>query len=105
MGMFVHGDRDEKAFYEEQSAMQTLGINGSALVAHYTDPIAPPNVKDVLLKTWAQDTEAMAIATIDAYYDDEDGWFSFPDGFGTNDPDKAVAHQVAYLNSPAEERL
>ena len=62
----------------------------------------PPTVKDVLLKTWDRDTEAMAYATIDAYYDDEDGWFSLPDGFGTDDPDKAVEHYIAYLNSAAE---
>ena len=102
MGMFVHGDKDEKAFYEEQSAMQTLGVNGSNLVAHHIDPIASHTVKDVLLKTWAQDTDAMAYATIDAYYDDEDGWFSLPDGFGTDDPDKAVEHYITYLNSAAE---
>jgi len=105
MGMFVHGDNEEKAFYEGQSAMQTLGINGSALVAHYTDPIAPPTHKDVLLERWKKDTEAMASLML--FHNPLTGqigacgmdgmvfaWFEWIKD--------ALAAQIAYLNSAAE---
>ena len=62
-----------------------------------------PTHKDVLLKTWAQDTEAMAKRLIG---------YSFPINYFTADHDgqtvyyktfkEAVIGEVAYLNSPAE---
>jgi len=113
MGMFVHGDKDEKTFYDQQDAMQTLGINGSDLAVHHTDPLSPPTVKDVLLKTWAQDTREMAKkrirfdATVNAYIGDFGGvQIENPNDKTLESAmtayNKAIDLEEAYLDSVAE---
>ena len=73
---------------------------------------APPTHKDVLLKTWAQDAEAMAIF-LTMLSQDEDGSFYFKtartdcgqriDGYEkTKSLQDAINGWIAYLNSAAE---
>ena len=68
--------------------------------------VEPPTHKDVLLKTWAQDTEAMAKKLIK--YDLEDGGYFFDSvdkksgGAYTELYQVALDGEIAYLNSPAE---
>ena len=63
-----------------------------------------PTVKDVLLKTWAKDTEAMAVAMV--HKSSSGGWYalkmnnSILDWYKTYP--EAIAEQIAYLNSAAE---
>ena len=65
---------------------------------------APPTHKDMLLKTWAQDTEAMAEAMV--HKSSSGGWYalkmdnSILDWYKTYP--EAIAAQIAYLNSAAE---
>lgn len=61
----------------------------------------PPTHKDVLLKTWAQDTETMARVTVWEKYNILSRTFVFKD-FATQSFHEAVGHMIAYLNSPAE---
>ena len=61
--------------------------------------------KDVLLERWRDDTEKMAKAGVrydwdkDEYFADHDGKTVYYDTY-----DVAVNGEIAYLNSPAEER-
>lgn len=66
----------------------------------------PPTYKDVLLKTWAQDTEAMAKVLVleehewsrtRYFYHDADG-----DYVETDSEKSAIKGEIAYLNSAAE---
>ena len=65
--------------------------------------VEPPTVKDVLLKTWAQDTEAMAMEHI--YKKTFQGLDSYVVRHAKQSFSRledAVAAEVAYLNSAAE---
>lgn len=71
-------------------------------VQRVSRPQTPPTVKDVLLKTWAQDTEAMAHATLELFWNVCLERYEFPDGsYGLSETDGLRAY-LAYLNSAAE---
>ena len=64
--------------------------------------VEPPTHKDVLLKTWAQDTDRMAHETIETFWNVCLERYEFPDGsYGLSDTDGLRAY-IAYLNSAAE---
>ena len=80
---------------------------GSKQIDAWLKRKAPPTHKDVLLKTWAQDTEEMAHRMV--WYSSWNMRYHSVDGFGENLTDdgfktieEAYAHQIAYLNSAAE---
>jgi len=106
----VHGRRDEVKDYEVNYVHQesktvpdtNYMFETAIMPAHLPRHESPPTHKDVLLKTWAQDTEAMANVTLEMIYDSEDDLYVFEDGFMTSDHEVALVHEVARLNSAAE---
>lgn len=89
-----------------QATIERLGKNGckysAEQVNRWLKQKATPTLKDVLLKTWAQDTEAMANVMLEMIYDSEDDVYVFEDGFMTSDHEEALYHEIAYLDSAAE---
>jgi len=92
-----------------QATIEKLGKRGcqynAEQVNRWLKKLAPPTHKDVLLKTWEQDTEAMANLLIG--YDGESDRFYTTNIKGEYTGKyvhvrEAMENQIAYLNSAAE---